>query len=431
MLVKKYSQSKLHILALILMSLILMSGVFLSAYAIYAEEVDGETVAETTAEPSLTEKAGMDQQAIDELNRQIEEQRKKIDELADKIGQYQDNIKAVRNEAVSLQNEIYIVDNQAAKTSLDIEAKEEEIKATELEIEKVGLEIKANEILINRDKSKLSAFIRQLDIYDEKDYLTVLLSNNSFSDFFDQVKHLEGVQNDLQSTLNRVQELIAKLGKNQENLSNQRDKLSELLNKLEEEKLGLVTQKGTKNYLIAKTKQSESEYQKLISSLQQEQIAVNGQMSSLERKLREELEKGGENEQFNSLADASLRWPVSNPRITAYFHDPDYPYRNLFEHSGLDMGVPAGTPVMATEAGYVAKVALGTQWYGNYVMIIHSNNLATLYAHLSSVSVKADQYVYKGQVIAASGSTGFSSGPHLHLEVRLNGIPVNPLNYLP
>ena len=117
--------------------------------------------------------------------------------------------------------------------------------------------------------------------------------------------------------------------------------------------------------------------------------------------------------------------------ITAYFHDPDYPYRYLFEHSGLDTATPMGTPLRAAEAGYVARVAYGTRWYGNYLMIIHNNNLATLYAHLNNINVKTDQYVSKGQIIGATGNSGFSSGPHLHFEVRYNGVPVNPLGYLP
>ena len=97
----------------------------------------------------------------------------------------------------------------------------------------------------------------------------------------------------------------------------------------------------------------------------------------------------------------------------------------------MDVGIPSGTPIKAAESGYVAKVGINTRWYGTYIMIIHNNNLATLYAHLSSANVSADQYVSRGQIIASSGSTGFSSGPHLHFEVRLNGIPVNPLTYLP
>ena len=86
---------------------------------------------------------------------------------------------------------------------------------------------------------------------------------------------------------------------------------------------------------------------------------------------------------------------------------------------------------MAAEAGYVGTVGRNTKWYGNYVMLIHSSNLSTLYAHFTSVAVSPDSYVSKGQIIGYSGNTGFSSGPHLHFEVRSNGIPVDPLNYLP
>ena len=68
--------------------------------------------------------------------------------------------------------------------------------------------------------------------------------------------------------------------------------------------------------------------------------------------------------------------------------------------------------------------------YGNYVMVIHTNGIATLYAHLSRIDVVADQFVSRGDIIGAVGSTGFSTGPHLHFEVRLNGIPTDPLSYL-
>lgn len=449
MLIKKIFkfQLKYHILALIVMPIILLGGIFLlTQNVIMAQEgddvVDGEeTPLENTGDEDGVDDDGdpeeepeepsVNEALIADLNRQIDEQREKIDQLADQIDTYQNNIKSARNEAASLQNQIYILDNQIAKINLDIQAKEEEITTTELEIEKVELEITENELFISKDKEKLAAFIRRLDQYDEQDYLSVLLSNDSFSEFFDQIKYLEGIQEDLQKTLNRVQELVDKLNKQKEELNDKRDNLSELLNKLEQEKLALGGTKQTKNYLILETQQSENKYQDLMAELRQEQLAVNSQVAALERRLREELEKRGEDEQFNSFGDASLIWPVVNPIITSYFHDPDYPFRHLFEHSGVDMGMDSGTPVRATEAGYVARVSTGTRWYGNYIMIIHNNNLATLYAHLSNINVSTDQYVSRGQTIAGSGNTGFSTGPHLHFEVRSNGIPVNPLSYLP
>jgi len=415
--VKFLKLAKYHLVALIIMPIILIGGLVFFVNSLIAEE--------TTILP------GPNASAVNNLSQQIEEQRQKIDAIADKINEYQNSINKVRNQSNTLKNQVYILDNQIAKTELDIEAKTEEVKVTELEINKVELEIEDNQQAINDQKKYLSAFIRLLDYYDDKDYLSVLLNNNSFSEFFDQINNIEGIEADLQKTLNRFQELITRYNAQKDELNNKRDQLSELLNKLESEKNSLQNQIGTKEYLIQETNNSEKKYQGLIGNLKQEQLAANNAVASMEAKLRQELEKKGANEEFNNLADAVLGWPTSSRRLTAYFHDPDYPYRNLFEHSGLDIGVKTGTPVMAAEAGYVAKVALGTKWYGNYIMIIHNNNLATLYAHLSSVSVKNDQYVSKGQVIGASGSTGFASGPHLHFEVRSSGIPVNPLNYLP
>ncbi|MDO8669596.1 MAG: peptidoglycan DD-metalloendopeptidase family protein [Candidatus Buchananbacteria bacterium] len=408
---------KYHVMALILMPIILFGAFLFTVNSLIAQE--------TPVAP------GANEGNISDLNKQIDEQRKKIDEIADKITEYNNNISKFRSQAGSLKNQVAILDNQIAKTELDIEGKVEEVKATELEISKVELEIVDNQKSIEDQKKYLSAFIRLLDFYDDKDYLSVLLDNNSFSEFFDQINNIEGIEEDLQKTLNRFQEMVERYNAKKEELSSKRDQLSELLNKLESERDSLANQIGTKQYLIAETSNSEKKYQTLIGNLKQEQLAANNAVAAMENKLRQELEKKGTDEEFNNLAEASLMWPTNSRRKTAYFHDPDYPYRNLFEHSGLDIGVSSGTTVRSAEAGYVAKVAIGTKWYGNYIMIIHNNNLATLYAHLSSVSVKNDQYVTKGQIIGASGSTGFSSGPHLHFEVRSGGIPVDPLNYLP
>ncbi len=417
MLVGRFSQLKYHILAILIMLLIVFSGVFCLGKIILAEESE--------------DSSGPNQTVIDDLNRQIQEQQAKIDQIAQKIEQYKDNIKNAQNEATSLNNQIYILNNQIAKAELDITAKEEEIKAVELEISQVELEIKDSETKIENAKEDLSAFVRRLDQYDQKNYLMVLLSNNSFSEFFDQIKYLEGIEEEIQQTLNRVQELVEKLNKQKNGLNQKKQELSDLLNKLEDDKLALESQKQTKQYLIGQTRNSEKKYQNMVTDLKAEQAAANNAIASLENALREELKKTEGQETLESFGDVYMGWPTASHRITAYFHDQDYPFRNLFEHSGIDLGVGMGTPVKAAESGYIAKIGLNTKWYGNYIMIIHNNNLATLYAHLSSVSVSADEFILKGQVIAASGNTGFSTGPHLHFEVRSNGIPVDPLDYLP
>lgn len=96
-------------------------------------------------------------------------------------------------------------------------------------------------------------------------------------------------------------------------------------------------------------------------------------------------------------------------------------------HTGLDYGVPAGTPVLAAAAGTVIKTGFEKDGYGNYVKVAHGSEYVTIYAHLSKIQVCKAQKIDAGQQIALSGSTGFSTGPHLHFEIRQNNTPVDPL----
>jgi len=99
-------------------------------------------------------------------------------------------------------------------------------------------------------------------------------------------------------------------------------------------------------------------------------------------------------------------------------------------HTGLDMGVPLGTPVRAVKDGRVLFVRYKQTGYGYHLAIDHGGGLVTLYAHCSEILVTEGQEVKAGDVIAKSGSTGRSTGPHLHLEVIQDGVPQNPRNYL-
>lgn len=114
-------------------------------------------------------------------------------------------------------------------------------------------------------------------------------------------------------------------------------------------------------------------------------------------------------------------WPVSG-RITQIFW-------NL--HRAIDIGAPLGTPVVAADSGYVVYAGWDDSGYGNLVIIDHGNGYRTLYAHLSSFSVTTGQSVAKGERIGAVGSTGNSTGPHLHFEIRYHDVQRNPLGFLP
>ncbi|MDO8571621.1 MAG: peptidoglycan DD-metalloendopeptidase family protein [bacterium] len=366
-----------------------------------------------------------------ELNQQIKDKKSKIANLRKQIDDYEKNIRNRRAEAASLENEIVLIEDEAAKTNLALEATVDEIEQLDLEIQQVTLEIGDKEADIAIQKERLAEYLRQLYEKSEKGYLEILLLNDSFSDFFDQVHYLELAQADVQGTVIRIKELREQLVVAATTLENNKQRQEELKASLEEQKAILDEQRGAKQSLIVQSVLSAEKYEQLLSEARSEQAGIDSDIGSLEKRVRERLNlfTGG---------PVNLSWPVDPTRgISALFHDPGYPFRHVFEHPAVDIRAYQGTYVRAAESGYVGRVKQGGKAY-SYTMILHDKGLATVYGHMSRIIVEEDSYVKKGQVIGLSGGSpgtngagNLTTGPHLHFEVRLHGIPVDPLDYLP
>ena len=128
------------------------------------------------------------------------------------------------------------------------------------------------------------------------------------------------------------------------------------------------------------------------------------------------------------VAAAGYRWPMSNFTVTNYFGR-----RGAFQrfHTGIDLAAPVGTPIYAARAGQVSTAGWSRFGYGLHVIIDHGELHETLYAHMSRIVVRPGQWVDRGELIGYVGSTGWSTGPHLHFEVRVGGVVRNPMAYLP
>ena len=120
-------------------------------------------------------------------------------------------------------------------------------------------------------------------------------------------------------------------------------------------------------------------------------------------------------------AGNKMQWPTVGYRITQYYS---------WRHTGLDIGNKVGTPLYAADSGVVEKAGWNSGGYGNMVLINHGGGIKTRYAHASKLYVKVGDHVSKGEAVAAMGSTGRSTGPHIHFEVIINGRLLNPLNYI-
>jgi len=376
---------------------------------------------------------------IGDLTQEIEQRKKDIETLQKEIDAYEEQINQKQKEAKTLRNQLAILENQIAKVELDISATEKKIEETNLEIQTLNLQINQKEEEIVGQKNKISEYIRLIHQNDQVSYLEVLMLNNNFSEFFDYMKYIEEIHGKLNEMLNKLKADKKEMEIQKSNLEEKKQQEETLKDQLSQQKSELEERSTGREIVLVQTRLTERQYQNYLYQLQLEQQQINSDIITLEKRVREELEKKNKEEIFNEFGPAALGWPVSPDRgITAYFHDPDYPFRYIFEHPAIDIRAYQGTSIKAAENGYVAKVKFNGSTSYAYIMLIHNDGLSTVYGHVSRVDVEEDQFVTKGQIIGASGGMpgtpgagNLSTGPHLHFEVRLNGIPVNPLEYLP
>ncbi len=375
---------------------------------------------------------------IDQLNKQIEMSKDKIKELEGTIVKYKENIDKKTTEAISLKNQISIIDNRIAQAEADVSLTSEKLGKTKLEIESLSIIIKEKQASIDKEKKMVSKIIQSLHANDQKNFLEIMLTNDNFADFYNQAKYLENVYTDLGRSVKQMRLAREELDKKKAQAEERRKAYDILLAQLENKKKDLNEQMNGKTNLLVQTKSSEMKFRTLLDSLRQQYKVVENEVSSYEDQVRKKL---ADQERFKNIPAklGEFEWPVSGRYVTARFHDPDYPFRRVFEHSGTDIRAPQGSPIRAANSGYIgrAKRCSLASCY-SYVLIIHNGNLSTLYGHMSKILVTEEQFVNKGDIIGYSGGTPgmvgsgpFVTGAHLHFEVRLNGIPVDGMNYLP
>lgn len=369
---------------------------------------------------------------IGELNDTIKKKRASVDDIQGKIGTYKALVAKKQAEAVTLADQIGLLENRMAESELDIAGNEQEISLVNDELALVEKEIGAFEAQLERDRLLMAEILRTMDAEDGDVLLNAVFSTRSIADLFDQLAYLASVNDELSGALARARDTRDALVGTRTAEEGKKARLNELQASLIAARRGLEEEKGAKETLLIESKDSEAEYRSLLAKSREEEAYISQQIARLQGEIEEKITA------HDDIGDSSvMSWPVdaAYKGISTLFHDPTYPFRHLFEHSGLDIPQKQGTPVGAAAPGYVAWTRVGSM-YGNYVMVIHRNGLATLYAHLSKVSVKADQFVARGAAIGLSGGmpgtsgAGLSTGPHLHFEVRKNGVPVNPMPYM-
>lgn len=383
---------------------------------------------------AATDSEAVSKQQVDTLNGDIKNKQSRIKELDGLIEKYRSRIGEQEKQQSTLENDILIIDNRIAEKMLDIERAKTELESTKLEIQSLEQQISDEGMRIGRQKDSAAELIRKINQADNVPTFEILLSKPSLSSFFDRLEQDKKLQDNLLDVMEKVKGHKQSLETTRKDLDGKRLTLEQNRKDLRKEQMDLESEKNFKISLASETKLKQSEYERVLYELNQQQQSTADEISGLEDKLKDKLDDIDE-----SLArgDILFNWPLKPVRkITAHFHDPSYPFRHRFAHPGTDLRCDVGTPVYAAAGGYVAWTKTGSA-YGNYLMLVHPGNMASIYAHLTKFAVKPDTYVQRGQLVGYSGGmpgqqgAGLSTGPHLHFEVRQNGIPVNAENYLP
>ncbi len=356
------------------------------------------------------------QQEATQNSNQAQEQ---LDNVSGEIDEVLQEVADLNNSILTYENEIQELNTKLTQLEESISQKEKELieKKKVLEDRLVAMYMKKETTFLDVVLSgKLMNFIsnqdmmKQITEYDNK----LITEVNELKKSLESEKtEVETVKKDKEQKTAELQKLKAE---KEEKAANLTDEQKELEKKLSEYKSQAEEYAKLERQAIAK----EEAARKAAQEASKNNTNTSGSNSS----------NGGQTN-TTPYTGGKLGWPCpSSSRITS-----PYGYRILFGvrdfHTGVDIGATTGSNIVAAESGTVILANYGWNGgYGNYIILSHGNGITTRYAHASQLYVTAGQTVSKGQVIAAVGTTGNSTGPHLHFEVRVNGSHTNPLNYL-
>lgn len=359
-----------------------------------------------------------------QLKESIEKKNEELQKINSQIQEIQDNLEDVKKEGQTLKKEVVKVDSQINQIKLGIRASEVVIDKLGLEMESTQYKIADTEDEIVKKKKGIIQALQELQSKDDENAMVIFLKNKNLSDSAFEIQGLSNLSANLANNVVEMQSLRQVLNEKVDELSGKKQlKESEFYN-LKNKQFIVEEIKKSKQTLLSATKNQEKNYQKQLSELEKQQLAISDEISKLEDELRRTFDIT----LLPIKRPGVFAWPIKLVkdggigRITQHQGETSYLYKGK-PHNGLDIGASLGTPVYAAADGMVEAVDNNDinyyrkYQYGKYILIKHENNLATLYAHLSRYVVNRGAQVKRGDIIGYSGSTGYSTGPHLHFGV--------------
>ena len=352
---------------------------------------------------------------------QADDKRAELNEVQSQMQKMQDRKERARQKAEAASESLEEI--QTSLNQLQVQARNLQGKrdALQAKINDNQIKLTQKKAEVEKRKKIYSKRLREIYINGQINYLDVLLGAKDFGDFSSRMYLLQKIISSDIEMLTQLQKAEAEVKARQDQLDAQMKDIKTTQAELEAKRARAKKLKEQRSYMLYKAQeeeqQSQSEYERL--------LAISENITAMLRN----MESGGGSSSGGGGTGRFI-WPCHGT-ITSYFGWRTHPvFGTTKYHSGMDIGVDYGTPILAADSGTV----IYSGWLGGYgyaVMIDHGSGLVTLYGHNQALNVYEGQYVTKGTCIAYAGSTGYSTGPHCHFEVRLHGEVTEPLNYLP
>lgn len=348
-----------------------------------------------------------------DLQTQRNELQNQLNEANGELEEVQSNLSENLQQIEKLDKKI-----ETSETQLE----EQESKITKLKDSINEIETELNEVTERCKKQEELLKERLVEIYEagETQYLDILLKSRTLSDFLSSyyiITELAEIDNNL---INELEEKKKTIDISKQKLENEKEELAGIIENQTRVARTLQNTKKMRESFIEKLSDEEKQLQSKIDEINTQYEEVNKQILALAQEGIDTQYIGGE-----------LAWPVPGyARITSKYAMRVHPITGQYKlHTGIDIGAPMGANFIAANDGIVIKAGMNTA-YGNMVIIDHGGGISTLYAHGSEILVEVGQTVKRGDAVLKVGSTGYSTGPHAHFEVRINGQTTDPLPYI-
>ncbi len=331
--------------------------------------------------------------------------------------------RATRNERSVLQ-ELARIQQNLEKTEGELRYLEGQLRYTEKQVAVTTSELQEAEKELGYRNSLMRKRVRAMYENGAVSYLEVLLSASDFGDFLSRFEALSTILAQDVALYESIKEIRAQVAERKARLESQREHLATLKEAEQQKKAAYESNKAAKNKKLNEIQMDKEAYARALEEYEEQSRKIEQFIRDIASRLN-----------LQGKGSVNFIWPIKG-RITSPFGNRFHPILKVWRlHTGIDVGAPLGADVRAMEDG----VVIYSGWMGGYgqVVIIDHGRLpdgraiSTLYAHNSQLLVREGERVVKGQLVARVGSTGFSTGPHAHFEVRVNGTPVDPLPWLP